>query len=108
MTVKEIAKYTGFSTHTIYKFIRDGEINATLVKTNHGTKTDVDPAYIPALRERKVSGVVGKPAIVKVERITLNEKKKQALRDAVVDLMNYNEKYNKHLSYGQATAMGII
>ena len=108
MTVKEIAKHTGYSTDLIYKLIRDGEINATYLKTKHGTKTDVDPAYIPALRERKASGVVGKPAIVKVERITPNEKKKQALRDAVVDLMNYNETHNKHLSYGQATAMGII
>lgn len=108
MTVKEIAKHTGFSTYAIYKFIREGEIETTTVKTKHGHRVDVDAGYIPALRARKTSGVVGKKAVVKVKCDKEQKLKNQELRNAVVYLMEYNEKHNLNLTYGQATAMNII
>lgn len=104
MTVKEIAKHTGYSTDAIYKFIRDGEIAATHIKTKYGIKINVDPAYIPVLREHKASAVIGRPAMVKVEK----KSKDATLRNAIIDLVEYNKKHNSNLSYGQATAMGII
>ena len=108
MTVKEISKRTGFSTDTIYKFIRDGVIEATLVQTRYGIKQDVDPGYIPSLKKRKKSKVVGKKAIVKVKYEDVKNQKRQSLRNAVIELMEYNEKNNTNLSYGYATAMNII
>lgn len=108
MTVKEISKRTGFSTDTIYRFIRDGVIEATLVQTRYGIKQDVDPGYIPSLQKRKKSKVVGKKAVVKVKYEDTKAEKRQQLRNAVIELMEYNAKNNTNLSYGYATAMNII
>jgi excisionase family DNA binding protein len=108
MTVQEIAKHTGFTKHSIYKFIREGEIEITKAKTKHGYKIDVDAGYIPVLKKRKKSAVVGKKAEVKVKCDDKRKLKNQPLRAAVVQLMEYNKKHNLNLSYGQATAMNVI
>lgn len=101
MKVKDFAKQTGYHERHIRKLIKTGEIEAVkrTALTPGGRFWDIDPAYVPIVRERKpgdLKQVIEKP------------KPKQSLRRAVRELIAYNKKHGTDYSYGYAVVKGII
>lgn len=101
MTAKEMAKATGWSLHTVYKYARLDVIKSTKVA---GKNIDFDESGVEILNAMRKAPI----KIEKEPEQVTAKPRKPTLREKVVELIKYNEKHNLNLSYGQATAMNII
>jgi len=104
MTIAEMSKATGYSDYQIRKMIKSGEVESVRITENQrGTGYwDIDPAYIPVLRNRKENY---RRADYAPKR---RRKRNNDLSKAVRCLKVFNEEHGTNYSYGQATALDII
>lgn len=101
MTANEMAKATGWSLHTVYKYARLGVIKSTKVA---GKNIDFDESGVEILNAMRKAPI----KIEKEPEQVTAKPRKPTLREKVAELVEYNKKNDTYYSYGYATAYNII